>query len=63
MQPLSEKHKLLPNKNIIDCQACERNFKTINELKKHVANKWVFSGMASALKESAVTTVKLVLED
>ena len=45
---------------IIACQVCERIFKTINEVKKHVADKSI---IVRDGKETAVTTVMLVLED
>ena len=48
---------------IIACQVCERIVKTVNEVKKHVADNSIILGMASALKEKYVTTVILVLED
>ena len=33
-----KKHTLLPHMKIIACQVCESIFKTVDELKKHVAD-------------------------
>ena len=58
-----KRHTLLPHMKVIAFQGCERIVKTINEVrKKHVATKSIILGMASALNESSVTTVMLVLE-
>ena len=51
----SKKHELLTHMKILYFQVCERIFKTINKVKKHEAECQLFSGMASALKETAVT--------
>ena len=52
-----------PHMKIMACQVWEKSFKTINEVKKHVADKSIILGMSSALNQSSVTTVMLVLED
>ena len=58
-----KKLKLLPRLKSISCQVCEKIFNTNNEVKKHVADKSIILGMSSALNQSSVTTVMLVLED
>ena len=57
MKPLLEKHNVLRHMKIIACQVYEKIFKTIDEVKNHVAEKLILS------KETAMTIVMLVFED